>query len=194
MLGWPDAVDAKRALLACARLVRDALPAGRVEPLLKEPALERAAMAYLATDDSPLARAALRRHTPGDYAILGDGPVFKEWEQKLIARFRRARADEMIVVRQTGSLVAGPVVEITIRGNSVRVQGIPLSPDEVAALRAFLEESHFDDLGPLDTGIFDANEYMYIHLTKSGGRRVFMNGPGEAPGTPYEKLIHLLLR
>jgi hypothetical protein len=70
--------DAKAALLACGRLIRAPLNVSKVVPLLnaKEPLLAEAADTYLASEDSPAARAAVLARHPGEARILGGMTAF----------------------------------------------------------------------------------------------------------------------
>ena len=48
-------------------------------------------------------------------------------------------------------------------------------------MRALLSANRIDSLAPLITDVFDGMQYEYVHLTKEGGCRVFMNNPGDEP-------------
>jgi hypothetical protein len=41
--------------------------------------------------------------------------------------------------------------------------------------------------------MLDGFQCEYLHLTRAGGRRVFMNNPAHAPGSPYDELVRRLM-
>ena len=203
MLAGEDA-DAQRALLAGARVTGDALPIDAVSALFgRTPALDRAAEAYLIANDSAAARAIVHARHP-EIIILGSRLMwdpghhtynsFDVWERELLARYRKSGAVEVIALADASAWsAASSTIEIqfhrdkttVIVGNTRRM----LSPRIAGDLRLFLETTRFDDLGPLETGVVDGSQVEYVHLTRSGGRRVFMNNPHHAPGTPYDELV-----
>lgn len=73
-----ESVDAKTAMLACARLIRAALPVAKIAALLKSPnkLLALAAERYLETEDSPEARGIVLEKYPNEARILGARTAF----------------------------------------------------------------------------------------------------------------------
>src|SRR5262249_16012244 len=72
-----------------------------------------------------------------------------------------------------------------------RFQRRALGEDELQDLKAFIAGNRVDDLAPLNTMVFDGMQYEYAHLTRDGGRRVFMNNPGldNTGGSVYDLLV-----
>jgi hypothetical protein len=199
--------DEKRAVLAAARALRLPLDAVVVGSLYgRSSSLDRAADAYLFNNDEPPARRAFFAHHRGEARILGargewdpgDGNTFgglTAWETAWQKRILAGEADEVIALG-AGSTWAKPRAEVEIvcqrEKCSAFVAGKPLaaSGEAIAQLRAFLHDSDFDHLPALITPVFDGVQYEYVHLTRDGGERVFMNNPGVADyGTPYSELI-----
>jgi hypothetical protein len=61
----------------------------------------------------------------------------------------------------------------------------PLHADELEPLRAFLTKTRAFKLEALTTDVADGMQYELVHLTKSGGQRVFMNNPDVVDAHPY---------
>jgi len=189
-----DDLDAQQALFAAARLVREPLPIDAAAALLgKSKNLDEAIVAWLIADDSPTARAVVQARHPDRIVILGStlgwDTTFDDWEEDLLQRFNKWDADEIFALAIPGD---ESLVEIVIRGARATVNGKPLRVDEVARLRTFLAELRFDELGPIDTGIVDGSQYEYVHLTRASGRRVFMNNPDHAAGSPHDQVVRRL--
>ncbi|HVR39656.1 MAG TPA: hypothetical protein VMU84_11215 [Thermoanaerobaculia bacterium] len=199
-----DDHEALRAMLAGARVAGDELPVSGVAALFgRTSALDAAAEAYLIANDSPEARAIVQKRHASDIRILGSRLAwdpgddtynsFDAWERDLLARFRKSGADEVIALSFASAWSAATTsVEIVIKGDRARIAKTTLSAATLAELRAFLEQTRFDDLGPVDTGVIDGAQYEYVHLTRTSGRRVFMNNPAHAPGSPYDELVRRL--
>lgn len=203
--------EAQRALLAAARLVREPLPIDAVAALFgRLPALDVAAEAWLVAEDSSAARAIVQKRHPGEILILGSRlawdpghhtyAAFAEWEKDLLRRFRASNEDEWIVLAYGGTWSAmTPVVEIRIRDDKATLsfetesgpRTVPLSRNTLGALGLFLVSTRFDDLGSFDTGTMDGVQYEYVHLTRSSGRRVFMNNPDTV--SPHGQLVTRLM-
>jgi HEAT repeat protein len=202
-----DDVDAVRGLLAAARVVREPLPINAVAgALARLPRTASAADAYLDAEDSPAARAIVAERHRGELRITGSrlgwdpgddttGPM-NAWEQRTIARFRAIHADEMLLLGAGSAWSAAHTfVAIEIAGDDAwlnlgpNVKRVRFDAAKLADLRAFLNGASFDDLGPLDTGVIDGVQYEYLHITHDGARRVFMNNPAHAPGSPYDELV-----
>jgi hypothetical protein len=66
-----------------------------------------------------------------------------------------------------------------------------LTPAQLQSLRQFVSENGVDDLPPFNTrGYSHTQQYQYVHLTRDGGRRVFMDTPFgmERGKSVYERL------
>jgi hypothetical protein len=201
---------AQRALLAGARLVREPLPVVKVGRLLKKgsPAVALAAERYLESEDSPAARQLVYARHPGEALILGARHDFDPghnnyealdaWEKGLraevlgqdgpqeiyalfIAGYGRTGGQVVVRLRRDGAEVS---VHVGKEAPDVR----QLKPAELAALRASVTADKVDDLPPLNRVAFDGLQYEYLHLTKDGGRRVFMNNPNEDDAA-YDRLL-----
>ena len=70
-----------------------------------------------------------------------------------------------------------------------------LPTKDFEALRRFVERESVDSLPPLNQVVFDGMQFEYVHLWKTGGRRVFMNNPGigGSIGTVYTRLVDVFL-
>jgi len=197
--------DAQRALLAGSRLIGEPLPLEAVGKLFgHSPQLDAAAEAWLIAEDSARARAMVQRRHPGELLILGLRPhsepgsgvftAFATWEQGLLGRFKASKADELIALFAAGTWIKPvAIAELTIHGKTATLSSegrrVPLDPAALADLRTFLTATRFDDLRSLlNDGAYDGVQYEYVHLTRTGGRRVFMNNPGFGPEV-YVKLV-----
>jgi hypothetical protein len=207
--------ETRAALLAAARLAGVELPLAAVGDLLATPgeaaggrgeaaaAVAHAAELYLLAQDGPQARRLLLAAHPGEALILGrrlhgdPGHVtyahFDEVEEKLRRRVRTARQPVEIFAMLTASYWGSDgdyVIEVRPKRTVARFAGKPcqLAPAALERLRSFVRTYRVEDLGPLDTAVFDGIQYEYVHLTRDGGRRVFMNNPGSAGGSVYDVL------
>lgn len=206
-----DDLEAQRALLATARLERDPLPVPAVAALFgRSPSLDAAAEGWLIADDGPAARAVVQKRHPNEIVILGStltwdpghdtkGP-FAKWETELLTRFRASHDDEWFALASDGYWsTLQSIVEVRIRGGKASMtfatdngpRTASLSAEALGRLRLFLESNHIEDLGPLDTGAMDGIQYQYLHLTRTGGRRIFMNNPGLATSA-HQELVTVL--
>ncbi len=79
--------EAKTAMLACARMIRASLPAGKVAEFVKsgDRRLALAAERYLEAEDSPAARAVVLGLHPGEARILGASTAFFTDDERTIA-------------------------------------------------------------------------------------------------------------
>jgi hypothetical protein len=70
-----------------------------------------------------------------------------------------------------------------------------LTPAELAELRAFLRQNKIEELPSLEFQAWDGTDYLYCHLTPSGGHRLYINNPqledddGRPIDDPYNRLI-----
>lgn len=207
-----DDTEAHKALLATARLVRQPLGLEHVAHCLldSDPQLLLAARRYLEADDSPDARRLLWQSQPGEALILGLRPsadpghhtfrAFDAWENDLRAEVLSEAGPVEIMGLLATSYWGGNAsyavrvrpdgAELTYRepdGDGKR----PLTEAELQRLRSFISDGSVDDLPPLAADIADGVQYEYLHLTRNGGRRLFMNNPGwgGSGGSVYQQLI-----
>ncbi|MGD8453485.1 MAG: hypothetical protein PVJ57_16860 [Phycisphaerae bacterium] len=210
ILAGSDSV-AQQALLACARLARVALPLPRVGELLSlaNDRVATAAESYLESEDSPAARQLVLSHHPGEARILGAWQAFnggysvresvRGWERELQKTVCADDGpDEVIALVGVSNwgywgqyviTVSGQEVELRHDRGEEEVQVRRLTEEEWRDLRAFLSDNSIDDLAPLTLQVIDGLECDYIHLTRAGGRRVFMISPDSAGGTLYDRLV-----
>lgn len=216
VLAGPD-MPAKLAVLAAARMVRLLLAVASVAPLLAhtDRRLAEAAERYLESLDSRESRAALYAHHRGELIILGareDFPgkraendefdPFVAYERELIERMGADQAIDEIHALMSFSAATDDELDIAlevradavtlIRGSTRRL----LTADEWRAWSARIAELGALDLPPLTSALTkDSVQYEFVHLTRKGGRRLFMNDPGAAdPGSPYQRLVWHLNR
>jgi hypothetical protein len=191
---------AQTALLAGARLIRESLPVAKVGRLLKKGVgdLALAAERYLECEDGPAARQLVYDRHPGEALILGarqdfdpghDGyEAFDTWEKRLTDELLGKDGPEEIYALlsdgywgNAGQMVIhirGDKAELSVHGGEKQSRVRSLSAAELKRLRAFVADNKIDDPPPFDAGAADGIQYEYLHLTKKGGRRVFMNNPG----------------
>jgi HEAT repeat protein len=177
-------VEAQRGLLAAARLAGEKLSVDDVADLFgRTPLLDEAAEAFLRDEDSEVAGSLVRARHPNEIVIRGWGGD-SEWEEEMMCRFHASGAAELIALKRDAIWIGDQtVVEIQVSGN-----GTP-SPATTQDIVALVAASHFDELQPIEVPVYDGSEYEYLHLTRSGGRRVMIGNPMYAPGTPYEELV-----
>jgi len=193
-----------RALLACARLVRAPLPLDAVVALLeaKDPALATAADRFLEAEDSPKARAALWARAPGAARILGagGGGEVETREKALRAEVSSdAGPDEIWALFSYGTW-GGDVIWIVRRksrefrvardpnradGSRGALEEWPLVQGSALALIDALAKDGVDELPACTPSVCDGVQYVYVHVARAGGVRVFMNNPG--PFDPDEE-------
>ena len=92
--------------------------------------------------------------------------------------------------------VSGGSAEVTHSTDPARYYVRTLAPAELIGLREFVASSRIEDRGPLATAVSDGMQYEYVHITRSGGRRVFMNNPGLAGtgGSVYDQTCARFIR
>ncbi|MHC4251835.1 MAG: hypothetical protein ACYS9X_22170, partial [Planctomycetota bacterium] len=195
--------EAQRALLACARLARIPLPIDRVNDLMSsaDPDVAFAAERYLESEDSPEARRLVLSRHAGECRIIGafqdDDPGWLTYlgfgaaEDHMRKQVKRPDGPEEIYALLAASSW-GPCEQVFVcrRGEGAKIivydrEGEPasrqLTKDELEGLQSFILERRVDDLAPYNIQAMDGVEYEYVHLTRAGGRRVYMNNPG-CPG------------
>jgi len=203
---------AQQMLLACARLAGDSLELDDVASLLAsgDAGLAQAAERYLLEEDSPHAVGLLRRHYAGEIVILGRGlggtdpsawSPFSGLEKHLCERLK---SDESITeiyallawsadARNTHqiALVRDRGVELCIyhHSGSGKRELRDLDRDEWERVHSFIHSNRVDELPRLDTAVCDGTHFEYLHLSRHGGRRVYMSNPGiGAPGSMHHLL------
>jgi hypothetical protein len=205
-------VEPREALLAGARLVREKLPLEDVRKVeISGDALLSATVdAYLEAEDTPEARRLYLERHKGEARILGARQSFdpghhsfsdfNNLEEQLRDDVRNAgEGNEVYALLSAGYWGnAGQVivraklqdVEIVFVEDPARYYARRLAVDEWQDLQRFVHENHVDDLGPLNLAAWDGMQYEYVHLTRDGGRRVFMNNPGlgGSGGSAYDRL------
>lgn len=202
-----DDVEARRAVLAAARFVRDELPLEAVVRLYDagEPVVVDAAERYLQDCDDPGARKALEARPPKRIRIRGFSShygLLAHWERRLSAEIEAdGSIDETFALLSRGHWGHQGQIVVRVRGSRATVShldpphstgnggrrtmtGMPwarvrdLSDAEVAELRRFVVNNDVDDRPLLETGTFHGIQLEYLHLTRQYGRRVYMNNPG----------------
>lgn len=209
--------EAGASLLASARIVREPLLLDKVIPLLhsSNPALAAAAAAYLETEDSHQARESVLSLHPGEARILGARErydpghstfaSFDKLESQLRDEVLHASPDTQIYALLSAGYwgSAGQIIvyvsknktELRLVSREGELSGKPLAGN-MAQLLQFIDTHNVDDLGPLNLAVADGMQYEYIHLTRDGGRRVFMNNPGigDSGGSTYDLLRSAFLK
>jgi len=199
-------------LLAGARLIREPLPVARVGRLLKKTARDvpLAAERYLEGEDSPAARRLVYDRHPGEALILGARQefdpghdtyeAFDAWEKRLRDEVLGKDGPEEIYALLSAGYwgndgqrvvrIRGGRAELAIHRGKKLPEVRALAPAELAKLRGFVAENKIDDLPPFNAIVHDGIQYEYLHLTKKGGRRVFMNNPdvGARDAPAYSQL------
>jgi len=207
--------DAQRALLACARLVRIPLDVAEVGRLLasEDAAVSLAADRYLESEDSAAARLLLWARSGRRARILGAREDFdpREFqksgielaEDRLLDEMSRENAPDEIIALLSGYgggydgerivRIRDGQADVAVYPGGGRYSYRTLSQEEQEHLLRFLEENEVDDLAPLTTDVFDGIHYEYVRLTKTRGRRVYMNNPdiAEGGGSVYYRLVRL---
>lgn len=217
--------EAQRALLACARWLRKPLPLATVVKLLNEskPKLSHAAELYLESEDSPAARQIVLDRHPGEIKIVGTNycwyaSLLYLCEEALRQEMQRPDAPDEIYTFIEESWGGGTVYVLRVSGVRAQLMSRWLSgfqffptelhfpetsyrycyvvPAELQALRQFVSKYRIEELPEWDMGVCDGVQYEYLHLTKAGGVRVFMNNPGllYSAGTVYDLLPRYFLK
>jgi HEAT repeat protein len=208
-----DDPTARMGLLASARLVGKELPVAEVGELLKDQDLlvSLAAERYLEAHDSAEARVLLLRHHTGQARILGARMsfdpghatygVFDELEENLRQEILGQDGPHEIYALLSAGYWGGRgqrfirvhdgSASFSVCPDPARCHERDLTAEELARLTDFLRDTDFENLGPLDHLVHDGMQYEYVHLTRDGGRRVFMNNPDVDGETPYDRLTDL---
>ncbi|MCL2647376.1 MAG: hypothetical protein FWD61_10300, partial [Phycisphaerales bacterium] len=203
ILGGTDAA-AQGALLASSRMTCGKLPVEVVGKLMlgENKELAAAAERYLENEDREAAwKLVLAKH-PGEMLILGhvgENVGFDQKEADLRKRLKEPDGPSEVYGLLGWGSWTGPehgVVEVCgekywLRhdlGNG-KTRSRQLTAEEVGQLKALVAKK-IDELPPLEHVVFDGIQYEYVHLTKAGGRRVFMNNPGvgASGGTIYQEI------
>lgn len=205
-------VNARKALLASARLVREKLPVDDVAKLRNsgDVLLDAAIDGYLETEDSPEARTLYLAWHKGEARILGAGQSFDseshsfgdfdQVEEHLRDEIKNdAEGNEIYALlseeggqsaEQTVIRVNPGGAEITFVEDPARYYTREMTSAEWEEFHRFIHENQVENLGPLDLATSGGTQYEYVHVTRDGGRRVFMNNPGlgSSGGTAYDRL------
>ena len=190
---------AKKMLFACARQGEIILPIKAIKPIFESGNSEliRAASYYLVALGSADARELLTERGDEMFKVTGSESAqgsrgsrsarFQEWEKKMASELLGENAaDEVIALLSDGGWGSDGQRFITVRNNTAecvlvekqgRYQKRRLKPEELYDLKSYLETYRFEDLPPYNSGTSDGIEYVFLHLTKKGGRRVYMNNP-----------------
>jgi hypothetical protein len=193
LLESPD-TEAKRGLLAAARLASESLPVSDVVALMKgrDAKVALAAEKYLEAEDSRSAREALMARHAGEARLYGWRPAGSEahvsldhWEEELRASVRSGQWDEIYGLAVTGySGREDRHIVVKSRGEQATLvkdgKERPMTAEQVAELHNFLASRSMDDAPPLDPFRTRGLVMEYVHLTKNGGRRVIMHDPMSA--------------
>lgn len=206
-------IEAVEGLLAAARLVREELPIAKVDALSTpaNPLLSKASEEFLISDDTPEARRLILARHPGDALIIGARQSydpghhsfgeFDALEDQLKDEFQNAASgNETYALLSAGYWgnngqilvrVSHGTAELMYINDRARYMVRTLTAQEWSSLRDWLDQNHVDDLGPLNMAAFDGMQYEFLHLSGSGGRRIFMNNPGisDSGGSVYSQLV-----
>ncbi len=191
---------AQLMMLACARLIRAKLPVADLAGLLKQDdsLLAFGVERYLESEDSAEARRIILARHPGEAKILGESGRVYHWfdkdEEALRKEVLRPDGPEEIIALSSGGGMAqhwrwiirikGHQRRLSLERREDKAESRELTVEELKSLRELLSVEKFEDMPRLDdTGVMDGTEYEYLHLTRDGGRRVYMNNPGTAYGT-----------
>jgi HEAT repeat protein len=208
-------VEAQRATLACARLIREPISLKVTAKLLKQEnrQLAKSAELYLTALDSPGARSLLLDNSPGKIKIVGlrsnfdaghnTFPQFEKWENILIDKISKTDGPhEIISLLSEGywGSAGQRIIAINDKGARLCIYRDPayyqfrlLKSEEIKKLKEFIAKNKIANLPPLDTSVADGRQYEFVHITRKGGVRVYMNNPGVdqySGGSLYEQLIH----
>jgi HEAT repeat protein len=208
-------VERQAAFLACSRIARTPLPLDSVARLLdsKQDLLREAAERYLEVEDSPRARQLVLSRHVGEAFILGERSLYDPGHssfESLDALEQRIREmilarngpDEVFALLSAGYWGDAGQLFVVVRQETAdlkfesddRSTVRKLTKQETTDLRKFIETNKVDDLGPFEIDAVDGIQLEYIHLSKNGGRRVFMNNPQFAPDSIYSQLCDVFIR
>jgi len=197
VLAGNDSV-AKLALLAGARLLRSPLSVQAVAPLMASPdsRLASAAEGCLVASDTPEARRAVLARHPGEALVLGDGEVDKGFREELMGK---NGPDEIFALFGGGGFGNPGNQIVRIRGNQATIEFQPgngkslsrtLTDKERLALIDLVTTLKADDLPSLYNNVLDGVWFTYLHVTRAGGRSIYINNPDTFPnaGSAYDRL------
>jgi hypothetical protein len=206
-------VEAVEGLLAAARLVRERLPIAKVDALTTpaNPLLSKSAEEFLIADDTPEARRLVLARHSGEGLIIGARQSydpghhsfrdFDALEDQLKDEFRDpASGGETYALLSAGYWgnngqvllrVSNGIAELMYINDRARYLVRTLTAQEWSSLRDWLNRNQVDDLGPLNMAAFDGIQYEFLHVSRNGGRRIFMNNPGisDSGGSVYSQLV-----
>ncbi|MDX2029285.1 MAG: HEAT repeat domain-containing protein [Blastocatellia bacterium] len=214
-----DDREALLALVACARLLRIALPVAAVGRLysLGDDWLRLAADRYLVSEDSPDAHRLLLAQHPGEALILGapfnpkERDPFVEWQASLRDEVRRPNGPEEIfamAMTQEGEWREAVTIRVrtgrailTARDGAAAEASRSLTDAELQRLRTLLDEIRFNEMPasihvPESVSGVDVSpppRTRFLRVTQNGGRRVHTNlvHPQSPLETPHQRLYEL---
>lgn len=203
--------EERLAVLACARLTGFPLPLAAVGVLARDEdsLLAKAAESYLVAADNPESKTILEEIHRGDVRILGRRSAndpghhayteFDRREEMLLQLILGSHGpEEVFALLTAGYWGNAGQIYVYVRGNSAQVvfEDVParsytrdMTASELSTLREYLARDKVDDLEPFDSGWLDGLQVEFVHLTRSGGRRVFMNNPRSSRDNPWSRLI-----
>jgi hypothetical protein len=215
--------QARLALLACARYLRDALPLELIADLLADKALGNAAESYLIVEDSAAARQLVWARHPGEALILGDhlsvrtskvtthsppNSMLEEAFRRELLQPVKGSAAIFTEIHVFFSPRLIPRWEIRIRADQTELRKYAdhsgarwyaraLIPSELTELRALTKRLEAEELKPLDA-LEDISEgaYEYLRLDRDSGRRILTGAPHRVGrnATLHEELSGLFYR
>lgn len=214
LLEKQDAV-AHAMLLACARLARKPLPLTVVSKLLSSPHIlcARAARLFLEAEDSEEARKLVWEQFRGEARILGPRMSYDpghfsfrsldSLEDKLRERvLAKDGPEEIYAMLSEGYWGNNGQLWIEVRdgdtflineegGNRYRTRR--MSREEFKQITDYVSKHRVNELPPLNQEVHDGIQYEYVHLSREGGSRVFMNNPGTAWESSDADAVYVVL-
>jgi hypothetical protein len=213
--------DAQIALLSVARAGLIPLPLDLVMELAsrKPSTLAASADRYLEAMDTTEAREAFWALHPGEIRIVGmptdtafHTRATQRWEERLRQEMLRNQdLDEIVAIEITSNWGPGPSWVLrqkrgkayltashqpTMKPRALKpskATEVLLPESDAQAFLSLISKERIDDLPPLQQSVLDAPEWTYLHLTRRGGKRIYMNFPQSRPTTPYGRLAEAVL-
>lgn len=196
---------AKQAFLAMARLERQKLPVEWITPLLDQSQMRETAVKYLLALDSPDSRRLLAKSG----LVLGLSQdllmrVAPKIEAKLRDKLRlHQEIKEIYGLSMWWHYAEYNQIYLFVRRDgtgrfehhwqSGKTDAEELSKSRVTKLISYFEAKKVDSWEPNDSGLGIAlSEFEYVHLTRQGGRRLYLGGAC-LEEEPYRTLVHLFL-
>lgn len=206
--------EARLALLACGRMVREPMSLKKISLLSREDEiLTRAVDLYLEARDSEASRRMLWGRYPDRALLLGARPpidpgsnsyrALDELEEQLRKQVRSGKGPTRIfAILSARADSNSEEVVIGVFGNRAqiyrRVVGSGyydmrrLSVREYRDFLNFIQNRRVSSMTPFFGKKLKGVQYEYIDLKRSGGRRLYMNNPDEGPHALLVKRIKSL--